>query len=276
MTRVQLSSGISLNVEEAGSGPPVVLLHGFTGSAAGWGTFRDELTPAFRTIAVDIVGHGQSDAPADVGAYAMSRVVDDLVEAVAAVGVERAHWLGYSMGGRTALHVAATHPEAVRSLVLIGASPGLATEEERMARRASDAALCRRIEEDGLEAFIDYWESIPLFASQRTLPATVRERIRAGRAANRAVGLINSLRGMGTGEQEPLHDRLSALTVPALLLAGELDTKYVEIGEGMAVAMPAARFVRVPGAGHAAHIENPGFCAAEVRAALIAYEGARP
>lgn len=274
MTRIALGSGTTLNVEQAGEGPPLVLLHGFTGSARAWGPFLDDLASDFHTVAIDIVGHGASDSPAAVHAYAMPRVVDDLVEAVATLGLERASWLGYSMGGRTALHVAAAHPDAVRSLALLGASPGLATEEERATRRASDAALARRIEQDGVEAFVEYWESIPLFESQRALPPDVQARIREGRSANNATGLVNSLLGMGTGSQEPLHPRLSTIQCPALLLAGELDTKYVAIAREMAMALPAARFAEVPRAGHATHIENPEFCAAQVRAALRAHEGA--
>lgn len=263
--RIDLGEGFGLNIEVSGQGEPLVLLHGFTGSARSWGAFGAELARSFTLVAVDLVGHGTSDAPAELEHYAMAECVGDTVEAVRRAGFERAHWLGYSMGGRTALHVAAALPGAVRSLITIGASPGLECVEDRLARRSADAALAARIEREGMPAFVDYWESIPLFATQRALPPAVRERIRAGRLANRAVGLANSLRGMGTGAQEPLHERLATLTLPALIMAGELDAKYVEVGQAMTAAMPCARFVAIEGAGHAAHTERPAACADEVR-----------
>lgn len=264
MTRVELPGGFGLNVEIAGDGPPLVLLHGFTGSARSWGPFGDLLASRFTTVAVDLVGHGESDAPDDLEHYTMERCVEDTVTAVAKLGFERAAWLGYSMGGRTALHVAAAEPAAVSALVLIGASAGLDCVEDRLARRSSDEALAARIEREGVEAFVDYWENIPLFATQKSLPEEVRARVREGRLRNRAKGLANSLRGMGTGAQEPLHERLGELAMPALVLAGELDVKYVQIGEQLAALMPNARFEAIPGAGHAAQLERPDETAAAI------------
>lgn len=264
MTRFELERGFSLNVETAGDGPPLVLLHGFTGSAAGWGAFGDLLRTRFTTVAVDIVGHGQSDTPRDLDHYEMATAAADLVEAVRRAGFERAPWFGYSMGGRTALHVALGHPDAVSALLLVGASAGLDCVEDRLARRSADDLLAARIERDGLPAFVDYWENIPLFATQRALPDATREAVRAGRLRNTPGGLANSLRGMGTGAQEALHEHLAQLTMPALVMAGELDRKFVEIGETLAATMPAARFATIPGAGHAAQLEQPDAVAREI------------
>ncbi len=258
--RIELEPGFGLNVERWGSGTPLVLLHGFTGSAQAWSPLRELLATRFTLVAVDIVGHGLSDKPAALDHYLLPRAAADVVRAVELAGFSRSAWLGYSMGGRLALRVATDHPQAVERLALIGASPGLASPEERAARVASDELLAQNIERDDVEAFIDYWENIPLFASQRLLPAERQAAIRAGRLRNEAVGLATSLRGMGTGTQEPLHRQLSSLAMPVLALAGELDSKYVAIAREMAAAIPEARFASVPGAGHAAHSENPAFC----------------
>ncbi len=268
MRRISLRHGFSLNVELAGDGPPIVLLHGFTGSAASWSPLIDHLNHHFTTLAVDIVGHGFSDKPDHVSFYEMKQAARDIVNAVASMRAYKAHWLGYSMGGRTALHIAAMHPGAVDRLVLIGASPGIASEEERKVRVDADEQLARRIEREGVPAFVDHWESIPLFESQHSLSEDVRARMREGRLRNTATGLANSLRGMGAGAQAPLHEKLARITAPALIMAGELDTKYVAIGQEMAGAMPTARFVAIPGAGHAAHIENPEECGREIVAFL--------
>ena len=264
MTRIRLADGHHVNVEVDGTGLPLVLLHGFTGSAGGWGRFAELLRERFTTVAVDLPGHGLSDAPAEIERYEMARAVDDAVAAVALAGFARAAWLGYSMGGRTALHVAAAQPQAVASLVLVGASAGLDCTEERLARRTADNALAARIEREGVPAFVRYWESLPLFATMRLLPERERAAVRAGRLANSATGLANSLRGMGTGAQEPLQHRLRELTMPALVLAGEFDPKFVAIGRELVEMMPASRFATVAGAGHAAHLEQP-----EAAAALV-------
>ena len=255
MPRVDVD-GLGLHAEVAGAGPPLVLLHGFTGSSGTWSGLTAALAADYTVIAPDLIGHGRSDAPGDVDRYRMSRAVDDLVALVRQLGHERAAWLGYSMGGRTALQLVVQHPEAVEALILEGTSPGIADGDERAARVASDEAMAERIERDGVEVFVDTWERVPLFATQLSLPAETRAAIRATRTANTATGLANSLRGMGAGAQDPLLDRVAAITVPTLLIAGELDTKYVEIARDMARTMPDATMHLIEGAGHAAHLER--------------------
>lgn len=268
--QIEVAPGFHLNVEVNGSGPPLALLHGFTGSARSWGRFGEILATRFTTLAIDIVGHGASDSPLDLTHYSMDAAAGDVVAAVASLGYTETHWLGYSMGGRLALHVATAHPAFVTRLALIGASAGLRTAEERAARVASDAKLVEMIEAEGVEEFTNYWEAIPLFASQTRLPGEQRAAIRAGRLRNSPLGLANSLRGMGTGEQRALHDLLPSLPIPVLALAGELDVKYTEIAYELAVAIPHGVAMIIPDAGHAAQLEQPVLCAGAVSAFLLA------
>ncbi len=250
-------NGIRLNLERVGAGPPLVLLHGFTGSAATWTPHLDAFAGHFSVIAVDLPGHGASDTPADPARSGMKQCVADLLALFDRLEIERVSLLGYSMGGRVALNLAIAAPERIRALVLESASPGIADLEERLARRRSDAALADMIEREGIEAFVDYWERLPLFASQAALPAATRDRQRAQRLANTARGLATSLRCIGTGMMAPLHDRLGEIQFPVLLIAGELDEKYFRLGQDIAGALPTARLVVVPDGGHATHLEQP-------------------
>lgn len=250
--------GVTLNVETAGAGPALVLLHGFTGAAAAWAPHQDVLSARYTTVAIDMLGHGRSDAPADPDRYRIEHAAADVVAVLDRLGVVQAAVLGYSMGGRVALFLAAAAPARVSALVLESASPGIADPAERAARAAADAALADAIERDGVAAFVDRWERLPLFATQVRLPAAVRAAVHAQRLAHPARGLANSLRGLGQGTQPPLFDRLPAVAVPALLIAGELDTRYAALAREMCRAMPDARLIVVPGAGHTVHLEEPG------------------
>lgn len=265
-------NGITLNAEVAGSGHPLLLLHGFTGSAASWASHMAQYAQLRRTIAVDIIGHGLSAAPTDPERYRMEQCVEDLVAVLDALNVDRFDLLGYSMGGRVALHVAAAVPDRVRALIMESGSPGLASAAEREARVASDNGLADGIDRDGLETFINSWEKIPLFASQANLPPEVWARQRAQRLKSDPVGLANSLRGMGTGRQAQLWDRLPDLRMPTLLLAGEIDTRYCQIAQEMAAAMPNAQVAVVPNAGHSVHLEQPAAFDAAVMAFLRAQD----
>lgn len=248
---------ITLSVERAGAGPPLLLLHGFTGSAGEWAELMPALAPLRHVIAVDLIGHGRSSAPADPSRYSMEHAVVDLLALLDALGVGRADVLGYSMGGRVALHLAAAAPARVGRLILESALPGIADPAERAARAASDDALADRIEAEGLAWFVDHWAAIPLFASQAALPAEARAALRERRLRGSARGYANSLRGMGAGRQAPLWAQLPALATPALLISGELDVKYLASNERAAALLPAARHAIVRGAGHAVHLERP-------------------
>jgi len=246
-----------INVDLAGQGRPLVLLHGFMGSAASWQVLRASLNAHYQTVAIDLLGHGASESPEAVERYAMGQCVEDVLEVLDALQIERALMLGYSMGGRVALSVAAHAPHRLQALMLESASPGLATEAEREARRKSDFALADSLERGGLPAFVTRWEALPLFASQTRLPEATRASVRAQRLQNNPLGLANSLRGLGTGAQPSLWEALPNIPLPVLLLTGELDVKFTTIARDMALRLPQAVHRILSQAGHTVHLEQP-------------------
>jgi 2-succinyl-6-hydroxy-2,4-cyclohexadiene-1-carboxylate synthase len=256
MTRVQVN-GLHLNVEIVGDGFPLLALHGFTGSATTWQPFAASW-PQYRIIAVDLIGHGASDAPTDESRYTMAHCTADLAALLDALDVERAAVLGYSMGGRVALQLALAAPGRIAALVLESASPGIEDAGERAARVAADRALAESIERDGLEAFVDRWEALPMWATQAALPDTVRQQLRAQRLRNSTSGLANSLRGLGAGTQEAVLGRPGELSMPVLLIAGEHDATYRQLACDIRGCIPNAQINIVEGAGHAVHLERPG------------------
>lgn len=250
-------NGVHFHHELTGDGPPLTLLHGFTGSLKNWSLFVHGLKEQFTVLTVDLLGHGRTDVLHGAGRYGMIHAAADLIALIDETFGAPSHLLGYSMGGRLALYTAIHYPEKITSLILESTSPGLMSHVERMQRQQQDNALADRIERDGIEAFVDYWQALPLFASQQRLAPDIRSALRHQRLRNRPAGLANSLRGMGTGVQPSLWDQLHQLNLPVLLLAGELDTKFVGIAQQMYDLLPDAQLVVVPDAGHTVHLEQP-------------------
>lgn len=242
--------------ERTGQGPAIVLLHGFTGSTKTWDYFVDQYQDDFEIIVVDLPGHGKTNTGTPRSMEACSK---DLRQLLLHLGLTSVHLVGYSMGGRTALTLAMLYPDYVASLILESASPGLESAQERRDRMAHDEQLAQTIERDGLEAFVNFWEAIPLFQTQKKLPVDVRQAIRAERLSQIESGLAQSLRSMGTGIQPSWWEQLQALTIPVLLVVGELDKKFVNINKKLENRMPTGYLVIVENAGHAIHVEESDF-----------------
>ena len=253
---------------------PVVLLHGFTGSAEAMNGLseglREKLSEdlsdgsseglikAHRVFAIDLPGHGNAATPHAIEHFSMQATISHLWNALDALGVERASLVGYSMGGRVAMSAAVAFPKRVAKVVCIGASPGIADPIERDKRRLADEALADSILADGMDQFVDQWLAQPLFASlaERLSPADFQA-TREQRLANSPEGLALSLRGIGTGTMEPLHETLADMDFPCLWIAGAEDAKFAAIAEEMSKAMPNGSHTLIPDAGHSAHLENP-------------------
>lgn len=232
------------------------MLHGFTQNAECWGRFGSTLAARLAgrcgLLAVDAPGHGRSGHDTANLWTTADLVVETVDLAEGGTGPVPMMLVGYSMGGRAALHIALAYRERVAALVLIGATAGIATEDQRRQRRMADEDLARRFETEPLDDTLRWWLDRPLFARLSTEAAGLELR-----RSNRPAGLAASLRHCGTGAQDPLWSRLGQLTMPVLVVHGSHDTKFGAIGAAMADAVgPGAEMVSIEGT-HAVHLEQP-------------------
>ncbi|MGE8006363.1 2-succinyl-6-hydroxy-2,4-cyclohexadiene-1-carboxylate synthase [Lysinibacillus sp. NPDC093216] len=234
----------------------LVALHGFTGSTATWRNLAKAL-PRVRVIAIDLIGHGQTVLPQQISRFSMQEQIQDLEEVFVQLQLKKFTLLGYSMGGRIALSYAISYPERIDKLILESASPGLRTSKERSERCERDNALAEKIISNGLLSFVNAWENIPLFESQKCLSHNVQEAIRFERLSQKEEGLAGSLRGIGTGSQPSNWMALEKLEFPVLLMTGSLDDKFCKIALEMKALLKNAKHTTVNDAGHAIHVENP-------------------
>lgn len=233
-----------LHFEVDGHGPRLVLVHGFTQTGRSWGPVGADLARDHEVVRVDAPGHGRSGS-----------TMVDMVEGARLIGEAcgTAAYLGYSMGARLCLHLALARPDRVKALVLVGGTAGIERLDARIARRREDEALALELEQVGVPEFLRRWLGRPLFAGLDESATGMNTRLE-----NTVAGLASSLRLAGTGAQEPLWARLSALDMPVLAVAGERDEAFSLRAEAMATAIgPRAEVATVPGAGHAAHLEAP-------------------
>ena len=251
-----ICNGTALEVTVAGSGEPVLIIHGFTGSALAMKSLADRLPG--RRIVPDLIGHGRSESPVSLTAYNLDAVSQQLSSLLEQLNATPTAIVGYSMGGRVALNFAVNHPEKVRSLTLIGASPGIESDSDRLDRKDADNKLAASISDLGVKAFIESWVDMPMWESLRNkLTATQWQESIAERQTNHPLGLANSLRASGTGNMNPLHEALRTLKVPTLLLVGDKDQKFLQITHDMSTALPNASIQVIADSGHATHLEQP-------------------
>ena len=246
----------------------IVALHGFTGSVKTWEKVAQKIEDV-RFIAIDLIGHGKTSSPTDISLYTMEVQVNLLHQCLQQITSEPFHLLGYSMGGRVALSYAVKYPHGIKSLILESASPGLEMEDARIERRANDNKLAQKIIHEGIVSFIDFWENIPLFRTQKMLPKEVQQSVREERINQQSIGLANSLLGMGTGQMPSVWHALKELQMPVILITGAIDGKFVEIAGKMKKVNNSFTHVTIPECGHAIHVENPEKFATIVKESIL-------
>lgn len=246
----------SFQVHIEGKGPALLLLHGFTGSIETMAGLSALLRHYFCVISIDLPGHGRSSVPDDPAWYTFSKCNSVLVDILDQLHIEKCLICGYSMGGRVGLLFAVDFPSRVAAVATIGASGGIEAEKERGLRKKEDEKLALFIESEGIEAFVRRWMDHPLFASQQKLGKTFLDEACRQRLGNTPSLLAHSLRGMGTGSQLPVYQRLKYIDIPMLFIAGGEDKKFCDLAMRLENSCPQGHTQFVKKAGHAAHLEN--------------------
>ncbi len=235
--------------------PRIVFLHGFLGSGSDWLPIARQLQDEYCSLMIDLPGHGESDIEANGNPdLFFTATVDALaMELSRSAAPEPCFLVGYSMGGRIALSLLLRHPELFEKAIIVSASPGLRTEEERRSRRESDEGIARKIERN-FEGFITAWYEQPLFATLKNHP--IFKEVESERKINSPENLALALRLLGTGQQPSAWDELQKNRVPIQFFAGEKDLKFVEIGRQMVNLFTESTLEIFPGCGHTLHLEN--------------------
>ena len=243
----------------------VLFLHGFLGTPGLWSGALTEAAEG-PTAALVLPGHGPEPWGLDLTSF------DAAVDAVAGrcPFTDNTIIVGYSLGARLALGLLERHPARFSGGLVIGVNPGIEDETERAARAAADDAQAEQLEAEGVEKFVDQWENLPLFATQRGLPPAVREQLRRGRLGHTARGLGWALRALSPGRMPSRWGFLAGLTRPLAAVTGRRDERYRAVGERIVRACPGAWHAVVEGVGHNVALEAPALVARELRALLHA------
>lgn len=230
--------GVNIYYEDQGTGPAVLLSHGYSATSRMWegqvAAFKDK----YRVITWDMRGHGQSDSPDDGSKYSEAATVDDMAAILTHLGIESAVIGGLSLGGYMSLAFNIAHPAMVRALMLFDTGPGYKNPVAREGWNETSRKRAETFEEKGLDA----------------LGRSAEVRVSQHRSAQ---GLAHAARGMLAQFDSRIIESLDSISVPTLVLVGEKDQPFLGATDYMAKKIPGASLATIPDAGHASNIDQP-------------------
>lgn len=250
--------GTRLYVEETGTGIPVVFVHEFAGDHRSWEPQVREFARRYRCITYNARGYPPSDVPDDVARYSQQQAVADAVAVLDHFGIERAHFVGLSMGGFCVLHLGLTHPDRARSLVVAGCGYGAEAARRDRFRRESEANASA-FEADATAAAGSYALGPARVQLQNKDPRGWAEFARR-LGEHSGTGSAMTLRGVQM--QRPslydMREELARLTVPALIVTGDEDEPCLDADLMLKRTIPSSALAVLPRTGHACNLEEPG------------------
>ncbi|MEX0780384.1 MAG: 2-succinyl-6-hydroxy-2,4-cyclohexadiene-1-carboxylate synthase [Balneolales bacterium] len=236
--------------------PTLVMLHGFMGSSGSFYHLTDALREFANLVYIDLLGHGETNAPSNSQRYAPDQQVADLHAILQKFGGKPLILHGYSMGGRLALQYACRHPGHLDKLILESTTAGITDKSERDIRKRTDRTRAMQILEDK-DRFIKEWNNASLFQNKESISPDVEEQLEAIQQAQNSIGLQNSLICFGTGSMSPLHDQLNTIDIPTLILAGANDEKFKQEGRILNDLIQNSKYSEIENAAHRIHLDNP-------------------
>jgi len=231
--------GVNIYYEVHGSGPTILLTHGYSADTSMWKPQIEALSKNYRLVLWDMRGHGRSDYPEDPKQYSETATLDDMAAILDAVGAERAVIGGLSLGGYMSLAFHLKYPHRVRALLIIDTGPGYRKDAPRAGWNATAEEMAKKLESDGL----DYLRQL---SPER---ATSHHRS--------ADGLIKAARGMLTQHDSRVIESLTSIKVPSIVIVGANDEPFLNSSDYMAAKIPGARKAVIADAGHASNIDQP-------------------
>lgn len=169
------------------------------------------------------------------------------------------------MGARAALLHAVKRPEYWDALILISATAGIESTEERKQRAIQDRALAERLQQDGVTGFLSYWQQTSIIRSQQNIQPDWLERMQSSRSQHTAKGLAASLRQFGQAEYPNLWPELEKVSCPTFLITGDQDSKYSQMANRLQTLIHDSQWKSITNAGHMPHLEAPDQTAEIIR-----------
>jgi pimeloyl-ACP methyl ester carboxylesterase len=253
-------NGVEINYREAGEGFPIVLIHGYTGNLRNWALTIPVLTEHFRTISLDLRGHGQSSKPTQSEDYSLDMLASDVHGLLRHRGVNDCYLVGHSMGGYVSQHLILQHPELFRALVLVDTAgeplPARSKQRERLLEIARTRGMEAAFDEQlrltpphpafqSNPKYLEIWKELFLLTSKEAY-----------------IYCAEAMAG-----RRDLRQELRAVGVPALIVCGANDEPFLEASWHMHESIPGSELVIIPNAGHSPQFETP----AEFNRALLGF-----
>ncbi len=236
--------------------PYLVMLHGFMGDSGIFDHLIAVLQDFSNPVTIDLIGHGQTDAPEDSERYELSNQIEDINDLLYQLNPQGTFLLGYSMGGRLALRIALNNNLNLAGLILESTTYGIEDTAVKKDRLRSDRDNAERILND-FHTFVDKWNRNPLFAASQPLKEKTEQNLDYIQRRQRPHGLANSLIGFGSANMPSVLHQLEDISLPTLLITGQQDVKYSTIGSEMSQQIPNCKHYILAGCGHRVHVDDP-------------------
>lgn len=235
--------------------PYVIFLHGFMGSSQNFSDLMQPLSSFCNPVTIDLLGHGKSEGAELHYRFSNNEQVADLTKLISEQLRIPIYLYGYSMGGRMALQLVLHRPDLYRGLILESSTFGIENDSERQARQSLDARRADQIM-GNFSGFLKDWRNKPLFQNGSTSPETEQQLYELQKKQN-PLWIANALLGFGTGTMPDVKSRLKEIKIPVQLIAGQADSKFVQIAQLMNKKIPNCRLKLVKNAGHRVHLDQP-------------------